>query len=130
MYCASRIPTTIVSWLIDTSRPRNCAGATSAMYMGDRFDARPMATPPSIRHATKMVKSGASAFPIEVPAKRKAEKISSRLRPNLSLIAPATSAPTRQPMSAQLFAHPDCAALVRWKYLSKNGFAPPMTTQS
>ena len=45
---------TMVSWLIDTSRPRTAAGATSAMYIGERFDARPMATPPSIRQATKM----------------------------------------------------------------------------
>ena len=104
---------TMVSWLMETSLPRICAGATSAMYMGERLDARPMATPPSIRHATKMEKFGASALPSEVSANKNADAINSRLRPNLSLNAPATSAPTRQPMSAQLFAQPDCAASVR-----------------
>ena len=29
--CASSTPITIVSWFIDTRRPRRCAGATSAM---------------------------------------------------------------------------------------------------
>jgi hypothetical protein len=33
-------------------------------------------------------------------------------------------------MSAQLFAQPICASVVSSKYLWKNGFAPPMTTQS
>jgi hypothetical protein len=54
----------------------------------------------------------ASALPSEVTANRNADEISSRLRPNLSLNAPATSAPTRQPMSAQLLAQPICASLV------------------
>ena len=63
MYCASRMPMTMVSWLIETSLPRICAGAISAMYIGERFDARPMATPPKMRHAMKMVKLVASALP-------------------------------------------------------------------
>ena len=53
--CASRMPMTMVSWLIDTSLPRTCAGATSAIYMGDRFDANPMAVPPTMRHTTNAV---------------------------------------------------------------------------
>ena len=111
--CAASTPMTMVSWLMETSLPRICAGAISAMYMGERFDARPMATPPSIRHEMKIANEGASALPREVTANRNADKINSRLRPNLSLNAPATSAPARQPMSAQLLAQPDCAALVR-----------------
>ena len=39
--------------------------------MGERFEARPMATPPSIRHATKMEKLGASALPREVTREQK-----------------------------------------------------------
>ena len=97
---------------METSRPRICAGATSAIYIGDKFDASPMATPPSIRQKMKMEKLPASALPSEVTAKSNADKISSRFRPNLSLNAPAISAPTRQPMSAQLFAQPICASLV------------------
>ena len=60
---AARMPMTMVSWLIETSRPRMAAGAISAMYMGERFEARPMATPPRMRQATKTVKLGASAVP-------------------------------------------------------------------
>ena len=47
-----RMPITIVSWLMATSRPRWWAGATSAMYIGDRFDAMPIATPPRMRQTT------------------------------------------------------------------------------
>ena len=74
-----------------------------------------MATPPSIRHAMKTVKLPASALPMEVTANSSAARMSSRLRPNLSLNAPAISAPTRQPMSAQLLAQPICASLVSSK---------------
>ncbi len=89
-----------------------------------------MATPPKMRQAIKTVKSPASALPREVTAKISAAMISNRFRPNLSLKPPATSAPTRHPISAQLLAQPICASLVSWKYLWKNGFAPPTTTQS
>src|SRR6266403_672707 len=55
-----------------TSLPRICAGATSAIYIGDKLEARPMATPPNIRHAMKMANFAASAFPSEVTANSKA----------------------------------------------------------
>ena len=74
-----------------------------------------MATPPNIRQVTKMMKVGARALPKEVAANKNAEAMSSRLRPNLSLNAPAASEPKRQPMSAQLLAQPICASLVRSK---------------
>ena len=128
--CASRMPMTMVSWLIDTRRPRISAGATSAMYIGERLEASPMATPPSIRQRTKMAKLGARALPSEVTAKRIAHRLSKRLRPNRSLSAPASSAPTRQPNRAQLLAQPLTSSSVSSKYRSKNGLAPPMTTQS
>src|ERR1019366_5288884 len=92
MYCAAKMPMTMVSWLMETSLPRICAGAISAIYIGERFDARPMATPPSIRQATKIVKFDANALPREVTANKSAETMSSLLRPNLSLNAPAISA--------------------------------------
>jgi hypothetical protein len=82
------------------------------MYMGDRFEARPIATPPSIRQAMKMANVGASALPNEVTANRNADSTSSHLRPKLSLSAPATSAPTRQPINAQLLAQPERAGLL------------------
>ena len=128
--CAPRMPITMVSWLTATSRPRRWAGAISAMYIGDRFDAIPMATPPAIRQTTNTAKEPAHPVSTDETAKRSAAARSSFLRPNRSLSAPVTSEPTRQPSSAQVFAHPISAAVVRSKHLSKNGFAPPMTTQS
>ena len=82
MNCAARMPMTMVSWLIATRRPRAAAGAISAMYMGERFDARPIATPPSMRQATKIPKLVAIALPSDVTTNRAAEKISRRFRPN------------------------------------------------
>ncbi|MBP1636267.1 MAG: hypothetical protein H6Q10_2841 [Acidobacteria bacterium] len=128
--CADRIPTTIVSWLTATSRPRRCGGATSAMYIGDRFDAMPMAAPPAMRHATNAPNEPAHPVSTDEPAKSSAEATSSRLRPKRSQRAPVASDPARQPTSAHEFAHPTWAAVVRPKLFSKNGFAPPMTTQS
>jgi len=112
MDCASNIPITIVNWFMATSFPRIRAGEISAMYMGERFDASPIATPPSIRQTTNIVKVLASAFPSEVTAKSIPAAISSRFRPKASLSAPATKAPARQPTSAQLFAQTTCASLV------------------
>ena len=46
-------PTTIAICCSDARRPRICAGATSAMYIGANTLAPPMATPAVIRAATK-----------------------------------------------------------------------------
>ena len=54
--CAPRIPSTMVSWLSDTSLPRMWLGATSAMYIGDRPEAMPMAMPPTNRAARNALK--------------------------------------------------------------------------
>jgi hypothetical protein len=54
--CAPRMPQTMASWLRLTRRPRHSAGLISAMYMGEMFDARPMARPPTMRHAMNAVK--------------------------------------------------------------------------
>ena len=98
---------------MDTSLPRIWAGAISAMYMGERLEARPMATPPRMRHVTKMKKVGATALPREVTANSRAEVINNFFRPKRSLNAPAKREPKRQPMRAQLLAQPDWAASVR-----------------
>ena len=128
--CAARMPITMVSWLTATSRPRRWAGATSAMYIGDRFDAMPIATPPAIRQVTKAANEPAQPVSTDDAANSSAAASSSFFRPKRSLSAPVTSEPTRQPTSAHEFAHPTSAAVVRPKLFSKNGFAPPMTTQS
>ena len=121
---------TMVSWFSDTRRPRMRAGAISAMYIGDRLEASPMAVPPSIRQATKTVNVGARPLPIEVTMKTRAATVRSFFRPKRSLRAPAARAPTRQPMRAQLLAQPLAEALVSSKKRSKKGLAPPITTQS
>ena len=72
---------TIVSWLIDTSLPRIDAGAISAMYSGERFDARPIATPPSSRLATKIANDPASAVPSDERAKMHAGEDQQALPP-------------------------------------------------
>src|SRR5690349_21619329 len=108
--CAARMPNTMVNWFKVTRRPRNSAGATSAIYNGERLEAIPIAVPPSIRHPMNSLKRPAQPVSTEEMAKRKAEKISSFLRPNLSLTAPASRDPARQPSKAQLLAHPLSAA--------------------
>ena len=94
------------------------------------------ASPPN-RSAPKTPRTGRRRRPAAV------------LRPNLSLRAPASSEPARHPSSAQLLAQPlrpaavvrpsrrasgcplhDAARAGRLKNGSKNGLAPPITTQS
>ena len=41
-------------WLTDTSRPRRCAGAISAIYIGVDMEAMPMPMPPSQRNRMKV----------------------------------------------------------------------------
>ena len=88
-----------------------CAGAISEMYIGERLEARPMAVPPSMRQKIKALRLPASPLPIEVTANSAAAATSNHLRPNRSLNIPAARAPTRQPISAQLFTQPESPAL-------------------
>src|SRR5512137_370974 len=99
------------------------------MYMGDRFDAMPMATPPAIRHVTNAAKDAAHPVRTEDAAKSSADASRSLFRPKRSVSAPVIIEPIRQPTSAHEFAHPIRAPVVRLKAFSKKGFAPPMTTQ-
>ena len=54
---------TMVSSLRQTSLPRISAGAASAMYMGERPEAMPIASPPMMRHATNVQKTWAEPVP-------------------------------------------------------------------
>src|SRR5260370_21935535 len=103
---------------METSLPRNSAGETSAMYMGERLDASPIARPPEILHATKTSKVFERAVPIEESANKAADKRSMGLRPNLSVKAPESMAPRRQPTRAQPIAHPCCAGSYKPKNFS------------
>ena len=121
---------------METSRPRMPAGATSEIYMGERFEASPIAVPPMIRQRTKQMKFGARAFPIDVTTKIMAEIVSSHLRPKRSLKAPAPIAPNSTRPAHSYWPNPrgNCPTSFRLPWISKNGskngFAPPITTQS
>ncbi len=88
------------------------------MYIGERFEARPIATPPDIRQARKTVNEPAIPVPIELTVNSDAARTSRRFRPNLSLRMPEASAPNKQPISALLMAHATMAGERRWKNVS------------
>jgi hypothetical protein len=52
--CAPSMPITIANWLRLTSLPRHAAGLISAIYIGETFEASPIATPPVMRQAIKI----------------------------------------------------------------------------
>ena len=104
--CAARMPSTMVIWLRETILPRISAGLTSAIYIGDSAEATPMPTPPMKRDKLKRVKSLNSPVATAETVNKTAAVISNGLRPNLSAAAPATIAPTRQPMRAVVMATP------------------------
>ena len=97
---------TMANWLSETSRPRRCAGEISEIYIGEMPEARPIAYPPSILHATKALKFAASPVPSDETAKTSAASVNSRFLPKRLLKPPEETAPTRQPISAQLMAQP------------------------
>ena len=104
--CALRIPSTTVNWLMDTKRPRKWAGAISAIYIGERLEAMPMANPPMRRNTLNSPNVSAAPVPTAVQMNSPAASINMGLRPNLSLSLPALNAPMRQPINALLMAHP------------------------
>ena len=82
---------------METSRPRIPAGATSEMYIGERFEASPIAVPPKIRQRTKQTKFGARALPIDVAMKITAEIVRQPFAPEAIAQCAALMAPNRQP---------------------------------
>ena len=117
--CALRIPSTTVNWLMDTKRPRKWAGAISAIYIGERLEAMPMANPPMRRNTLNHPKEFAAPVPMAVQINSPAATIRIGLRPNRSLNFPALNAPMRQPINALLMAQPCIVGLFAiWKYCS------------
>src|SRR5215469_16160799 len=102
---AARMPITNTSWLRLTRRPRQRAGLTSAMYVGEILDASPIATPPKRRQAMKAMKENDHPVPIEEIANNNAAPARAALRPYRSLMRPAISEPKKQPTRAELLAH-------------------------
>ena len=90
--------------MIDTNRPRIEAGLISAMYIGERLDAKPMPMPPTNRAMLNVAKSQAAAVRIALSVNRKPATMSGGFRPKRSDSMPETAAPTKQPMSAVLSA--------------------------
>ena len=97
---------TIVSCWIDTNFPRTDAGETSAMYIGERLEARPIPNPPSQRKPLNAMKSQANAVPIAEDGEQQARQNQQPLATQRSLSVPAMAAPNRQPSSALLIARP------------------------
>ena len=107
---------TIVNWFIATRRPRQAAGAISAMYIGERFEARPIASPPITRQTLKAKNESTKAVPIEETRNSAAANTKSHLRPRRSLSPPQSTAPNRQPTRALAMAQPSAAGV----WTSKN----------
>jgi hypothetical protein len=112
---AERIPSTFAKSFKPTSFPRIPAGATSAMYTGDKPDVSPIATPPAIRHATNAEKVVAKPMQSEDKMKINAAMSRDGFRPSDSLSTPERIDPIRHPRRAQLMAQPCDDAEVRWK---------------
>ena len=123
---------------METNLPRICAGAISAMYIGERLEANPMARPPKIRQTTKMQNEDSPANPVpsEEIAKRNADNTSNRLRPKRSLRTPEANAPDQASDAVRAMRHgcQPAAAMLRsvsaQKTFRRKALAPPMTTQS
>ena len=79
--CAARMPSTIVIWLRLTSRPRTSEGDTSAMYIGEMADARPMPTPPTRRAMQNSQKLLKMPVAMALTVKSTAATISNGRRP-------------------------------------------------
>ncbi len=58
------MPKTTLNWKKPTRRPRHCAGAISAMYMGPSTEEPPMPSPPTKRKKTSEFQSQAKAQPM------------------------------------------------------------------
>ena len=90
-----------------------------------------MATPPRMRQATKIGEGVASPLPREVTAKSSAEPGSAVACGRTGRSSPGDHGPA-QTTKQRATVRPALQALglVRSKYRSKNGLAPPITTQS
>ena len=119
----------MATWFTDTRRPRKCAGAISAMYIGVDMEAMPMPMPPSQRNRMKVQMSRGSAVPIADTRKSTAARSNAFLRPNRSETGPTISTPVAQPIST----HPDAQPFITtssWKRTVRNSMAPEMTPVS
>src|ERR1035441_8069926 len=87
------MPPTMAIWLMDTRRPRRCAGAISAIYMGVDMEAMPMPMPPSQRNRMKVQMSRGKEVPMAEIRKSVAAMSKAFLRPNRSEMGPTIRTP-------------------------------------
>src|SRR5699024_3049352 len=124
-----KIPTTIASCCSEPSRPRTCAGETSAIYAGAITDAAPTPKPPITRQMIKSVTPKASPEPTAETRNNTEEMTIVGTRPSLLATGPANHAPTAQPNSAEETAKP-CSQPPRLKSADSASTAPLMTEVS
>jgi len=97
---ASRIPSTILNWVIATRRPRTRAGEISAIYMGEMTDAPPTARPPMKRNSPKETIPHARALPTAEVKYKTPSSLRMARRPYRSAGLPKRRAPITVPISA------------------------------
>ena len=128
--CAARMPITMVSWLIATSRPRICAGAISAMYIGR--EVRGQADGHAAQHAPDHEDGEGLRQPVADRGDGEQERGQDE-QPLASELVAQRAGHQRAEEAADQGATVGpafCAASVSAKKRSKKGLAPPITTQS
>src|SRR5574340_1320539 len=94
------MPRTTLNWKKPTSRPRQRAGAISAMYMGPSTEEPPMPSPPTKRNNTSEFQPQAKPQPTAEMKYSTAISRSESRRPQRSPGMPANSEPITVPQSA------------------------------
>jgi hypothetical protein len=126
---AQNSPVTIAICWSEARRPRMCAGATSAMYIGANTLAAPIAMPPAILAAMKTPAELAAPVATALAKKRIAFKSIVGRRPIESASVPAPKAPAAQPSKTEATAKPVPAAWVPNAF-ARASTAPLMTPLS
>ena len=101
------MPNTVLNWLTDTSRPRDCGGAISAIYIGETTEAPPMASPPIKRKRISEIQSQAKPQPTAETKKSTARTNRVRLRPIRSAHLPTAIEPGMVPIKALATENPN-----------------------
>ncbi len=112
----TRKPEMMAIWFHETSRPRIRGGEISAIYMGQRIEAHPTATPPRIRAKANCPRLEGIADPTAEREKKRAAASKALLLPKRSLTGAAKGAPRMHPTSALATAHPSWAGVRRKKF--------------
>jgi len=99
------------------------------MYSGQTIEAMPTPTPPIQRKKINDVVDHASPQPAEHARSKTEATTSTFLRPNRSLLVPASKQPNMAPTIAELTNHPSIR-VDNWKCWTIRSLAPEMTNKS